>query len=92
MALCWVVVFFSKNATLVRTSQESALPSVCSLLGTRTELWFGHGCSGYRKPQNMNGIMVWACMLWLSETSEDEWSYGLGVDALVIAWMGSGYR
>ena len=31
-----------------------------SALGTRTELWFGHGCSGSRKSQNMSGIMVWA--------------------------------
>ena len=33
-------------------------------LGTRTELWFGHGCSGQRMLWDTNGIMVWAWMLW----------------------------
>ena len=26
-------------------------------LGTRTGLWFGHGCSGNRTHSKMNGIM-----------------------------------
>ena len=29
-----------------------------------SELWFGHGCSGSRKFQNMNKTMVWAWVLW----------------------------
>ena len=29
-----------------------------------TELWFGHGCSGSRMQSKINGIMVWAWMLW----------------------------
>ena len=47
-------------------------------LGTRTSLWFGHGCSGHRRlwdglgmdalvivcSGNTNEIMVWAWMLW----------------------------
>ena len=33
-------------------------------LGTRRELWFGHGCSGQRTHQNTNGVMVWEWMLW----------------------------
>ena len=37
-------------------------------LGTRTELWFGHGCSGHRM------LLLW---------SEHERNYGLGMDALV---------
>ena len=31
---------------------------------TRTELWFGHGCSHHRVHPNTNGIMAWAWMLW----------------------------
>ena len=33
-------------------------------LGTRTELWFGHGCSGHRLLLKHERIMVWAWMLW----------------------------
>ena len=33
----------------------------------------------------MNGIMVWAWMLWLSHSFKDEGNYGLGMDALVTA-------
>ena len=29
----------------------------------------------------MNGIMVWAWMLWLSYSLKDERNYGLGMDA-----------
>ena len=32
-------------------------------LGTRTGLWFGHGCSGNSTHSQMNGVMVWAWML-----------------------------
>ena len=35
-------------------------------LGTRTELWFGHGCSADRMLSEHDGIMVWAWMLWSS--------------------------
>ena len=48
-------------------------------LGTRTELWFGHGCSGHRM------------LLWFGHACsghrmlvERERNYGLGMDALVI--------
>ena len=37
-------------------------------LGTRTELWFWHGCSGDRMLLEQNGIMVWAWMLWILYT------------------------
>ena len=33
----------------------------------------------------MNGIMVWAWMLFLSDSSKDERKYGLGTDAQVSA-------
>ena len=52
-------------------------------LGTRSELWFGHGCSGQRTHRNTNGIMVWAWMLWSAHSSKHERNYGLGMDALV---------
>ena len=56
--------------------------SACAL-GTRRELWFGHGCSGQRTHRNTNGIMVWAWMLWSAHSSKHERNYGLGMDALV---------
>ena len=34
-------------------------------LATRTECWFGHGCTGYRMLLEHEGIMVWAWMHWL---------------------------
>ena len=37
---------------------------VSALIKKRTELWFGHGCSGRRTRQNTNEIIVWAWMLW----------------------------
>ena len=49
-------------------------------LGTRTELWFGHGCCGERMLLNTNGIMVWAWMLWSS--------YALG--RRTELWIGHG--
>ena len=67
-------------------------------LGTRTELWFGHGFSGQRTHQNVNGITVLAWMLWSAHSLKDERYYGFGMDALVIAlikrrtrlWFGHG--
>ena len=59
-------------------------------LGTRTRLWFGHGCSGHRMlwntneimvwAWNTNEIMVWAWMLWPS--------YALGTRTRL--WFGHG--
>ena len=54
-------------------------------LGTRTELWFGHGCSGQRMLSGHEwnyGLGMDAPVLALIK---DEWSYGLGMDALVSA-------
>ena len=56
--------------------------SACAL-GTRREIWFGHGCSGRRTHQNTNGIMVWAWRLWSAHSSKHERDYCLGMDALV---------
>ena len=53
----------------------------------QTDLWFGHGCSGYRTPSNTNRLMVWAWMLWLSHSFDHKQNCGLGMDALVIAFI-----
>ena len=46
-------------------------------LGTRKELWFGHGCCGVTICSwNKNVIVVWAWMRWPQERL-----YGLGMDA-----------
>ena len=55
-------------------------------LGTRTELWFGHGCSGDR----MLLEHEWTYGLGMDAPGprillEHERNYGLGMDALVIA-------
>ena len=55
---------------------------VSALIETRTEMWFGHGCSGLRTHQNTNGIMVWAWMLWSAYAFGTEGNYGL--------WFGHG--
>ena len=44
-------------------------------LGTRTLLWFGHGCT--------NVILVWAWMLSSSSALQHECHFGLGMDATV---------
>ena len=62
-------------------------------LGTRTKLWFGHGCSGQRMVREherdyglgmdalaANEIMVWAWMLWSA--------YALGTRTRL--WFGHG--
>ena len=49
-------------------------------LGTRTLLWFGHGCSHHRVLCNTNVILVWAWMLQLP--------YALGTQTLL--WFGHG--
>ena len=36
-------------------------------LGTRTELWFGHGCSGQRMLLEHERNYGWARMLWSAE-------------------------
>ena len=53
-------------------------------LGTRTRLWFGHGCSGQRMLLNTKEIMVWAWMLWSAYARD-----GLGMDALVSVCSGN---
>ena len=62
-------------------------------LGTRTELWFGHGCSGHRMlwEHERDYGLGWfghGCsgqrMLW-----EHERDYGLGMDALVSVCSGN---
>ena len=53
--------------------------------GTRTDLWFGHGCSGHACSWNKNGIIVRAWMFWSPNalgTRSPVW-FGY-MDALVI--------
>ena len=52
-------------------------------LGTRTESWFGHACTGHRMHMIANGIMVWAWMPGPSSALEHERCYGFGMHALV---------
>ena len=49
-------------------------------LETRTLLWFGHGCSSYRKLSNTNVIMVWAWMLQLP----------CALETRTLLWFGHG--
>ena len=62
-------------------------------LGTRTELWFGHGCSGHRvllEHERNYGLGMDAGQRVLLE---HERNYGLGMDALVIvcSWNANGF-
>ena len=55
-------------------------------LGTRLELWFGHGCSGERmlsKHERYYGLGIDALVTVCSMLLEHERNYGLGMDALV---------
>ena len=55
-------LFQRANASQGSRLGMDALVTVCS--ETRTESWFGHGCSGNRIHSKMNGVMAWAWMLW----------------------------
>ena len=52
-------------------------------LGMDALVRFGHGCSGQRNNQKMNGIMVGAWMFWSAPSFKEEQDYGLGMDAMV---------
>ena len=56
---------------------------VIECTGTRTLLWFGHGCFHHRVHSNTNVSMLWAWMLSSSSALEHECYYCLGMDALV---------
>ena len=59
---------------------------VIALTGTRTELWFGHGCSGERmllEHERNYGLGMDALVI--SHSLRHERNYGLGMDALVSA-------
>ena len=65
-------------------------------LGTRTELWFGHGCSGQRtllEREGNYGLGMDALVISGQRTLlEHERNYGLGMDALVSvrSWNANG--
>ena len=59
-------------------------------LGTRTESWFGHGCSGQR--MLLEHERNYGLMLWSAYALEHERNHGLGMDALVsvCSWNTNG--
>ena len=66
-------------------------------LATRTELWFGHGCTGYYRSsmllehERICGSGMDALVTGNSTLLEHEWIYGLGMDALVTGCNTNGF-
>ena len=52
-------------------------------LGTRTSLWFGHGCSGYRMQSERERLSGLGMDALVSVCTRNTRYYGLGMDALV---------
>ena len=58
-------------------------------LGTRTRLWFGHGCSGHRMLLEHERDYGLGMNALVSVLLEHEWDSGLGMDALVSVCSGN---